>query len=52
MRYIRNLFELEQDYYNPRRHGNFYGTNYIKYKRNGDRNKILSMEGCPNENRL
>ena len=41
----RSPFEHEEeDYYKPVRVSNFWGNNYIEYKRNGDRNKTLSFE--------
>ena len=41
-----NLFEREEeeDYYKSVRVGNFWNKNYIEYKRDGDRNKALSIE--------
>ena len=44
IRYIRTLFELEDDdFYKPKRVSNFW-NNTIKYEGNGDRNKNLSMD--------
>ena len=43
MRDIRNLSELEEDYYKPVRAINFYGNSYIEYKSNDDRNKTLTI---------
>ena len=39
--YIRTLFE---DYYEPKRVSNFWNNNYIKYERNGDKNRNLSLD--------
>ena len=46
LRDIKNLFEHEEDenYYKPARVSTFWSNNYIEYKRNSDRNKILSVE--------
>ena len=43
---IKNLFEYEKEvnYYKPVWVSNFWSNNYIEYKNNGDRNKILSTE--------
>ena len=45
---IKNLFENEEDeeenYYKPVREKNFWRSNYIEYKSNGDINKRLSVE--------
>ena len=45
---IKNLFEHEEDeeenYYKPVREKNFWRSNYIEYKSNGDINKRLSVE--------
>ena len=38
IRDVKKLFEQEE-YYKPVRVGNFYSSNYIKYKSNNDRNK-------------
>ena len=44
--HIKNLFEHEEEgnYYKPVRVSNFWNNNYIEYKSNGDRNKIVSVE--------
>ena len=39
--YIRTLSE---DYYEPKRVSNFWNNNYIKYERNGDKNRNLSLD--------
>ena len=47
LRNIKNLFEYEKEeenYYKPVRVNNFWSNNYIEYKSNGDKNKILSVE--------
>ena len=44
IRYIRNLFEHEEDYYKPVRVGIFQNDNYVEYESNSDRNKTLSVE--------
>ena len=47
LRNIKNLFEYEKEeenYYKPVRANNFWSTNYIEYKSNGDKNRILSVE--------
>ena len=36
--------QKEDNYYKPVRVGTLYGNNYIEYKSNGDRNKILSVK--------
>ena len=41
---IRNIFEQERDYYKSIRVGNFYSSNYIEHKNNGDRDKNVSIE--------
>ena len=43
---IKNLFEYEKEvnYYKPVWESNFWSNNYIEYKNNGDRNKILSTK--------
>ena len=43
IKYITNHFEEEQQY-KPVGVGNFWSRIYIKYDRNGDRNKTLSVE--------
>ena len=41
MRYIWNLFELEEeDYYKPVRIGNFWSNNYIEYKSKGNKKAL------------
>ena len=51
IRDIRNLFdfEKEENYYKLEPVGNFYSNNYIEYKRNGHRNKTLSIKEYLNE---
>ena len=47
LRNIKNLFEYEKEeenYYKPVRVNNFWSNNYIEYKSNGDKNRILSVE--------
>ena len=47
LRNINNLSERqkeEENYYKPVRLNNFQSNNYIEYKSNGDKNKILSVE--------
>ena len=42
---IKNLFEYEKEenFYKPVRADNFWNNNYIEYKSNGNKNKILSV---------
>ena len=45
--YIRTLFEQEEkeeDYYEPKRVGNFWYTNYVAYESNVDKNINLSLD--------
>ena len=47
LRNIKNIFEYEKEeenYYKPVRVNNIWSNNYIEYKSNGDKNKILSAE--------
>ena len=47
LRYNKNLFNYEKEeenYYKKVRVNNFWGNNYVEYKSNGDKNKILSAE--------
>ena len=47
LRNIKNLFEYgkeEEDFYKPVRGNNFQSNNYIEYKCNSDKNRILSVE--------
>ena len=47
LRNIKNLFEYEKEeenYYKPVRVNNFWSNNYIEYRSNGDKNKMLSVE--------
>ena len=47
LRNIKNLFEYEKEEeicYKPVRVNNFWSNNYIEYKSNGDKNRILSVE--------
>ena len=45
-RSIKNLSEYkkEEENYKPERVNNFWSNNYIEYKSNGDKNKILSVK--------
>ena len=46
LRTIKKIFESEKegDYYKPVRVNKFWSNNYIEYKSNADKNKILSVE--------
>ena len=47
LRSIKNLFEYkeeEKNYCKPVRVDNFYNNNYIEYKSNSDKSKILLVE--------
>ena len=47
LRNIKSLFEYEkkeENYYKPVRVNNFWSNNYIDYKSNSDKNRILSVE--------
>ena len=44
IRYIRTLFEKEEDYYQPIRISNFWNNNYIEYESNGDKNRNMSLD--------
>ena len=44
VRYIKKLFEQEEDFDKPVRLGNFYNNSCIEYESNGDRNKTLSVK--------
>ena len=46
LRNIKNLFkhEKEENYYKPVSIHNFWSNNYIEYKNNGDKNRILLVE--------
>ena len=37
-------FLLEEEYYEPKRTGNNFSSNYIEHENNGDRNKTLSID--------
>ena len=55
LRNIKNLFEKEkgeENYYKPVTVNNFQSNNYIEYKSNGDKNKILSVEESLNKIKL
>ena len=39
-----NLFKHEEDYYEPIRSVNAFGSNYIEYKSNGSKDKTLFIE--------
>ena len=44
---IKNLFKHEKEeenYYKPERVRNVWSNNYIEYKNNGDKKRILSVE--------
>ena len=47
LRNIKNLFEYEKEeesYYKPPRENNPWSNNYVEFKSNSDKNKILSVE--------
>ena len=44
IRDIRSLFELEEDYYKPKRVSGFWNNNCIKYESNRDKNSNLSLD--------
>ena len=44
VRYIKKLFEQEEDFDQPVRLGDFYNNSCIEYESNGDRNKTLSVK--------
>ena len=47
LRNIKNLFEYEKEeesYYKPTRENNLWSNNYVEFKSNSDKNKILSVE--------
>ena len=47
LRNIKNLFEYENEaeyYYKPVRVNHFRSNNYIEYKSNGDKNRILPVQ--------
>ena len=47
LRNIKNLFEYEKEeenYYKPVRVNNFWRNDYIEYKSNSDKNRIMSVE--------
>ena len=47
LRNINNFFEYEKEeesYYKPVRVNSFWSNNYIEYKSNDDKNRILSAE--------
>ena len=44
IRYIRNLFEYQEDFYKSVRVGTFCTSNYIEYENYGDRNKTLQLK--------
>ena len=47
LRNNENLFEYEKEeenYYKPVRVNNFWSNNYIEYRSNSDKNKMLSVE--------
>ena len=44
IKYIKTLFEEEDDYYKPIKVGNFWNNSYIEYKSNCDKNKKLSVK--------
>ena len=38
------IFKQEEDHYKPARVGNAFSSNYIEYKSNGDKGKILTLK--------
>ena len=44
IRYIRTLFEQQEDHDKPKIVSNFYNNIYIEYESNGDRNRNLSLD--------
>ena len=52
MRYIRTLFEQEEDYYEPKWVSNFSNNTYIEYESNGDKNRNLSLDKYLNKIKL
>ena len=46
---IMTLFEQQEDYYQPKRVGNFWNNNYIEHESNGDKNRNLSLDNYLNK---
>ena len=44
IRYIRTLFEQEEDNYVPKRVSSSWNNYYIEYESNGDKNSNLSID--------
>ena len=44
IRDIRSLFEVEEDYYEPKRVSGFWNNSYIEYESNDDKNRNLSLD--------
>ena len=44
IRYIRTLFEQEEDNYVPKRVSSSWNNYYIEYESNGDKNSNLSLD--------
>ena len=44
IRDIRSLFEVEEDYYKPKRVSGFWNNSYIEYESNDDKNRNLSLD--------
>ena len=44
IRYIRTLFEKEEDYCKPKTENSFWNDNYIEYESNGDNDKDSSLD--------
>ena len=52
LRDIKNIFEYEKEeenYYKPLRVNNVWSNDYIEYKNNGYKNRILSVEEYPDK---
>ena len=44
IRDTKTLFELEEDYYKPKRVRSFWNNNYIEYESNGDKNNSFLLD--------
>ena len=44
IRDIRAPFELEEEYYTPKRVGNFWNDNYIQYESNSGKKRKLTLD--------
>ena len=44
IRYVRTLFEQEEDNYVPKRVSSSWNNDYIEYESNGDKNSNLSLD--------